>query len=405
MKVMQSEQVSLRRRPFPGAVALGLLLGLSVVAAARVRADTELTNQEEATKLVDSHFDSVGKRAHKQFYDPKRWDLSDLPTYKPDVQVSGVIKIGLAAYLRKGTVLTQWQDAFKKVQPGVKFEDSDYALSTGLVDLVQQRGFDFGEWQQSMFEQGVFPLEVEMATGAYDVPGWTPALTIFVNESNPIKGLTIKQLDGIFGGPRDGGFKRLSWDTSVARGREGNIRTWGKVGLTGEWAKHEIVTNGRPLKYHIQLYFERKVFGGGSMWNENIHEWPHVLQADGTRKLSSVSMVGAVAKDPYGIVYADMGSMMKGVKRLPIALDDRHPMVEMSLDTLHDRSYPLYMEIYLYALRQKGQPLKPAVREFLKFVLSREGQQAVANDAKWIPLPKKVLAEQLVKVEGATHVE
>lgn len=388
-----------------GVLTLAFALGTSVPVAAQANApsDPKLTNQQEATKLVDSHFESVGKRAHQQFYDPHRWNLSDLPEYKAESQVSGVIKIGLAAYLRKGTVLKQWQEAFKKLQPGVRFEDSDYELSTGLVDLVQQRGFDFGEWQQSMFEQGVFPLEVEMATGSYDVPGWTPALTIFVNEANPIKGLTLRQLDGIFGGPRDGGFNRLSWDTSVARGRDGNIRNWGQLGLSGDWAQHEIVTNGRPLKYHIQLYFERKVFGGGSIWNENIHEWPHVLQSDGTRKLSSVSMVGAVANDKYGIVYADMGSMMKGVKRLPIALDDHHPMVEVGLDSLHDRTYPLYMEIYLYALQKKGEPLKPAVREFLKFVLSRDGQQAVANDAKWIPLTQDVLDKQLRKVNEAVN--
>ena len=167
---------------------LGMALSIAGHCQDEAAGERKLTNQEEATKLVDSHFESVGKRAHKGFYDPKRWDLSDLPSYKPDAQVSGVIRIGLGAYLRKGTVLSQWKEAFTKVQPGVKFEDSDYALSTGLVDLVQQRGFDFGEWQQSMFEQGVFPLELEMATGSYDVPGWTPALTIFVNRTIPSRG-------------------------------------------------------------------------------------------------------------------------------------------------------------------------------------------------------------------------
>lgn len=383
------------RRPL---VVLGLCAALAAAPLAS-QAQSALTVQQKSDKLIESHQQSIGKRAHKQFYSPTRWDLSDLPEYKPQQQVSGVIKIGLAKYLRRGTVMSQWEEAFRKHQPGVTFEHSNYTLQTGLVDIVQQRGYDFGEWQQAMFEQGIYPLEIEMATGSFNVPGWTPALAIFVNKDNPIKGLTIPQLDGIFGGPRAGGWDRIVWNPAVARGKEGNIRRWGQLGLGGEWADQEIHANGRPMKYHIQLYFERKVFGGGSIWNENVREWPHVLQEDGTRALSSVSMVGAVGKDRYGIVYADLGSLIPEVKYLPIAAKQGGPFVELTLDTLHDRSYPLAMEIYLYVQQEKGKALDPKIKEFLRFVLSREGQQAIQNDAKWIPLNKKVLGEQLKKLD------
>ena len=97
----------------------------------------------------------------------------------------------------------------------------------------------------------------------------------------------------------------------------------------------------------------------------------------------------------------DVARLIDHDLELAIARDDHQPMVEMSLDSLHDRTYPLYMEIYLYVLQKKAEPLKPAVREFLKFVLSRDGQQAVANDAKWIPLNKAVLEKQLAKVNEA----
>lgn len=362
-------------------------------------AQSSLTTQQKADKLIEAHNVSVGKRAHQKFYDPNRWNLDNLASYKPEQKVSGVIKIGLAKYLRKGTVMSQWEAEFRKHHPGITFEHSDYTMQTGLVDIVQQRGFDFGEWQQSMFAQGTFPYEIEMATGSYNVPGWTPALTIFVNKDNPIKGLSLPQLDGIFGGPRAGGWDRIVWNPAVARGKEGNIRNWGQLGLTGKWADHEINANGRPQKYHIQLYLERKVFNGGSVWNENVREWPHILQEDGTRALSSVSMVGAVAKDPFGIVYADLGSDMPGVKHLPLAKKTGEPFVELSLDTLYDRTYPLYMEIYLYAMRHKDKPMDPKIKEFMRFVLSREGQQAIQNDAKWIPLNKAAVDAQLIKLD------
>lgn len=375
-------------------LATALVAALLAPVTARA-ADTEDTAQ----KLKQQHLKSVGSRANKQFYDPARFDLSALPSYEPTRQVSGTIRIGKAKYLRTGSVMEQWAAEFTKHHPGITFEHSEHGLATGLVDLVQQRGYTFGEWQEAMLVRGTYPLEIEMATGAYDVPGWTPAFAIFVNKENPIESLSIPQLDGIFAGPRRGGFDKTVWNPASARGRDKNIRTWGQLGLDGDWKTAEIVPNGRPLKYHIQLYFERKVFGGGSIWNENLQEWAHELKTDGSRSLSSVSMVGAVGADKRGIVYADLASNIPEVKVLPIAKETGGTPVTLSLDTLQDRSYPLFLEVYLYANRDEGKPLDPKVDEFLRFVLSREGQQAIANDAKWLPLTRSVVDAQRAKLD------
>lgn len=376
------------------ALATALLAAILVPTPARA-ADTEDTAQ----KLKQQHLKSVGSRAHRQFHDPARFDLGDLPSYAPSRQVSGTIRIGRAKYLRTGTVMSQWEAAFRKHHPEIRFEHSEHGLATGLVDLVQQRGYTFGEWQEAMLVRGTYPLEIEMATGSYDVPGWTPAFAIFVNKENPIQSLSIPQLDGIFAGPRRGGFDKTVWNPAAARGRDKNIRTWGQLGLDGDWKNAEIVPNGRPLKYHIQLYFERKVFNGGSIWNENLREWAHELKTDGSRALSSVSMVGAVGQDKYGIVYADLASNIPEVKYLPIAKDDSSAPVPLTLDTLRDRSYPLFLEVYLYANRDEGKPLDPKIDEFLRFVLSREGQQAIANDAKWLPLTRSMVDAQRAKLD------
>lgn len=386
-----------------GAMLASLLIAASFALAGPAGAsDTrqdEAALQRAAEQLVADHLKSVGKRSRKQFYPADRWDLGDLPEYRAERGLSGAIRIGKAKYLRLSSVMEQWEAEFRRLHPDVVFEHSQHDLVTGLVDIVQQRGYTFAEWQQSQLKQGRYPLEIEMSTGAYDVPGYTPAFAIFVNRDNPIQSLSIDQLDGIFGGARSGGFNRHVWSEEAARGREKNIRTWGQAGLGGEWSDKEINVNGRPLKYHIQLYFERKVFDGGSIWNENKREWAHQLQADGTRALSSVSMVGAVGADPYGIVYADLGSDIPEVKYLPIAPRGGGEAVELTLDNVRERKYPLYLENYLYVQQAEDGSLAPQVQAFLRFVLSRQGQQAIQNDGKWLPLTAKVVEEQLGKIE------
>lgn len=392
-------KTSKTHRPWPGfSFLLAAALAVALPAAAsEPRSDRDL--QRAADQLTQDHLRSVNRRSKQQFYPADQWDLSDLPDYTPQESVSGPIRVGKAKYLRLSTVMSQWEDEFRKHHPEVVFEHSERDLVTGLVDIVQQRGFTFAEWQQSQLVQGRYPLEIEMSTGSFDVPGYLPAFAIFVNRDNPIEGLSIAQLDGIFGGARTGGFNRHVWNAAAARGREHNIRTWGQAGLGGDWADKEITVNGRPLKYHIQLYFERKVFDGGSIWNENKREWAHQLQPDGTRALSSVTMVGAVGEDRYGIVYADLASNIPEVRYVPIAPRGGGDHVELTLDNVRERKYPLYLENYLYVHQQEDGSLSPQVREFLRYVLSRQGQQAIQNDGKWLPLTAEVVEEQLGKIE------
>lgn len=371
------------------------MLGVALLLAGSVGAPAQERNlQEIAEGLRASHLESIGGRAGVQFYEADHFDLSALPSYEPAEAISGTIRIGLGKYLRQGSVLDQWIEEFSALHPDVTFEHTEDTLEGGAVDLVQQRGYNYNEWNQAMLRHGSYPVEIEIATGSFNVPGWTPAFAIFVNEENPIEGLTMDQLDGIFGGPRAGGFNRTIWDPSVARASEENIRHWGELDLDGEFEMAEIEVNGRPLQYNIQKYFERKVFDGGSIWNENLVEWAHVLQDDGTRALSSVSMVGAVAASPFGIVYADLNSDMDGVRYIPIAAEEGEPYVELTLDTLQDRSYPLHTEIYLYAQQTEDEAMRPEVAEFLRYVLSQEGQQAIQDDGKWLPLTAEVVEEQ-----------
>src|SRR5690606_22293872 len=98
---------------------------------------------------------------------------------------------------------------------------------------------------------GTEVVEIIMSTGSFNVRGWTFALGVYVHKDNPLNQLTLDQLDGIFGAQRDGGWNGLTWDTSLARGPDKNIRTWGQLGLKGEWADKPIQVYGYNMKYHF----------------------------------------------------------------------------------------------------------------------------------------------------------
>ncbi len=339
-------------------------------------------------------------RKHKRFYTDLQ-PLADLPPYRPAKQLSGTIRVS-GLYLHDGLIKDQWIEAFQRFHPQVKVEILQKGtIASGAVDIETGPRISDRLRAASQYEQatGERLFEIDWATGSYDVPGWSPGFVIYVHADNPVAHLSVEQLDGIFAGSRTGGWKGTTWDPSAARGPEKNIRTWGDLGLTGEWADKPIVIYGRPLKYNIQLGFERKIFDGGDIWNENTLEYSHEANADGTRYTSSVEMVKGLAADRYGISFSDMGSNRPGVRALPIGATSAGPFVSISPGTLRDRSYPLFIEQWAQARVAPGKPVDPLVKEFLTFMLSREGQDAIQRDGKWITLPASRATEMRAKLD------
>jgi ABC-type phosphate transport system substrate-binding protein len=340
-------------------------------------------------------------RAKKRFYTDLS-DLSGFPGYRPVAGLKGTIRIG-GLYLHDGLIMDQWVAAFERFQPGVKVIITQKgSVAAGDVDIetgprVSDRLRAVSEFEQATGER-IF--EIDWATGSFDVPGWSPGFVIFVHKDNPIAHLSVAQLDGIFGGARTGGWKGTTWDPGAARGPDKNIRTWGQLGLTGEWAGKPIHIYGRPLKYNIQLGFERKVFQGGDVWNENTAEYSHEMNADGTRYTSSVEMVKDMAADRYGISFSDMGSNRPDIRAVPLGETAKGPFVPIGLQSLRDRSYPLFIEQWAETRLAPGKPLAPLVKAFLTFMLSREGQDAIQRDGKWITLPAPRAAEMRAKLEA-----
>ena len=342
----------------------------------------------------------------------KKWDLSGLPKYQPKQKVSGTIRMWGSNYITDGFLGGYWEAAFRKLHPEVKF---DFHMKTtlaavpslifGVSDLGIGRKITFAE--QELFERYTdrSPVEIEIATGSYDVPGWQPGYGVVVQKDNPLTKITMEQLDGVFGAERAGGWDGTSWRPNWARGPEKNIRTWSQLGLTGEWADKPINVYGLTLRYHQATEISDRVLKASDKWNERLKIYANFVSKAG--KLER-GMNEDLAADKYGIgiVAAPTTNLTGGAsqptqKVLAVAAKDGGPYIPYTLDTLQNRTYPLYDRIFAYTDREQGKPMNPAVLEFLRFVLSQEGQAEVMRDGKYLPLTAEVANAQLRKLEEA----
>lgn len=349
--------------------------------------------------------EKLKKRGSISYY-TQRWDLSDLPVYQPQQKVSGVIRQWGSNYFQHGSLGKAWEEGFRKHHPDVRFEDdlrttlnAIPGLTFGLADIGPARHITSDELLLFQRYHSYHPTEISVVTGSLNVPGWSYALGIFVHKDNPLAKLTIEQLDGIFGAQRSGAFQGVEWNTEVARGEDKNIRTWGQLGLKGEWADKPINVYGYNLKYHIPLTFAERVMQGGAKWNEKLIEFTNYKNADGTTELEAKQVTDAISKDRYGIGYSSIGFLTPQSKAVAIAPRGTTNYAELNLQTLRSRAYPLYDEVYFYVDKPPGKPLEPKVKEFIRYVLSREGQDAVQRDGKYLPLPAEVVAQQLKKLD------
>jgi len=401
-------------------LASAILLSLPAALAAPVAvqaAEPASKPTTDADALSRARAIGNNKRASKRFY-TRQFDLSGLPSYAPRQQVSGTIRQWGNNYLKDSGLMDVWEREFQRHHPDVRFDDKLYSSAVGFAGLIAGAADLAPMGRQAMWdelkgferegakggEEGVGDtevVEVIVATGSYDVRGWTFALGVFVHKDNPIRQLTMEQLDGILGSQRDGGWNGLTWDTSVARGPEQNIRTWGQLGLTGEWADKPINVYGYNAKYHFNDEIDKKVLKGSGKWNESMRAFSNMagLKADGSLTPGGELIMDHVGRDRYGIGYTGIPFLTPQTRALALSTDGGETYVPLTLETVQDRSYPLIRDVYYYFKRERGKPVDPKIAEFLRYVLSREGQAALQADGKYLPLTAEVAAEQLRKLD------
>lgn len=332
------------------------------------------------------------------------YDLPSLPAYRAEARHAGLLRI-------HGSQLTfpllfRWKKGFFDLHRDIRYRENMLpswfsGLCADSDDLVLM-GHEAWRPDLMAFQEcfGYEPLEILVATGGYDQNhrGNTPGVVILVHKDNPLQQLSMAQLDGILGAERSGGWDGLRWSTANARGAEGNVRTWGQLGLEGDWRRQPIRIYGTDVTQSLWAgTIQRVVFKGGTKWNPALHE---MVRADHIRGAADVATVAAVAADRYSIGFQFMKVVKGNPGVKPLALEGENgEYVSPTLESFYRRSYPLVTGIYVYVNRPPGKALPARLKAFLTYVLSREGQQAIVDDGLYLPLTPAMAAEQRRKLD------
>lgn len=292
-----------------------------------------------------------------------------LPVYRKASGVSGAVKsVGSDTM---NNLMTMWAEGFLKLYPNVQVEVEGKGSSTAPPALVAGTA-TFGPMSRPMKAREQEEFEDGFGYKATGLAVAVDMLAVYVHRDNPIaeRGLTLEQLDAVFSKTRRGGARS-------------EARTWGDLGLTGEWAREPISLFGRNSASGTYGYFKEKALFGGDFKDE-VKEQP-----------GSSSVVQGVASDRFAIGYAGIGYLTADVVVVPLARDfddEFHP-----LDPDDVGRYPLSRVLYVYVNHRPNGQLDPLRREFLRYVFSRAGQEVVLKDG-YLPLRFPIAQRELGRI-------
>ena len=291
----------------------------------------------------------------------------DLPSYKKQSGVAGTLNSVGSDTLNN--MMALWSEKFREIYPTVVFQIEGKGSSTAPPALMT------GASQLAPMSRAMKPSEEDEFEKKF---GYKPtaisssidALAVFAHKDNGVKGLTLKQVDGIFSSTQKLGGK--------------NIATWGEAGLTGDAASRPISLYGRNSASGTYGFFQKVALGKGD-YKTSVKEQP-----------GSSAVVQGVASDAYGLGYSGIGYKTSGVRVVPIGESDG-TYFDASMENCLSGDYPLARTLYIYVNKKPGAKLDKLTTEFLTFVLSKEGQEVVVKDG-YYPLPATVAADVLAEL-------
>ncbi len=266
-------------------------------------------------------------------------------------------------------LMTYWVEGFKKQYPNVNIQVEAKGSSTAPPALIKGVS-QFGPMSREMKRQEIDEFEGKYGYKPTQLRVALDSLAVFVNKDCPLEEITMEQLDAVFGKGRK-------------RGHKEDIKTWGQLGLQGDWATRPISLFGRNSASGTYGFFKEHTLKNGDYKN-TVKEQP-----------GSASVILGVAEDRFAIGYSGVGYSTSGVKKLRVAPKAGEKAVAAEAQNVYDESYPLWRFLYIYINKAPSKPLDPLVREMGKYVFSREGQTVVVKDG-FFPLPA-VVAEQEIK--------
>ncbi|MDG9784018.1 phosphate ABC transporter substrate-binding protein PstS [Metapseudomonas otitidis] len=293
-----------------------------------------------------------------------------IPSYTKTTGVSGNLSSVGSDTL--ANLMTLWAEAYKREYPNVNIQIQAAGSSTAPPALTEGTA-NLGPMSRKMKDVELQAFEQKYGYKPTAVPVAVDALAIFVHKDNPIKGLTMQQVDAIFSANR-------------LCGGKSNIKTWGELGVTGDLADKPIQLFGRNSVSGTYGYFKEEALCKGD-FKANVNEQP-----------GSASVVQSISQSLNGIGYSGIGYKTSSVKTVALAKKEGGEFVEDNEQNALNGSYPLSRFLYVYVNKAPNKPLAPLEAEFIKLVLSQQGQQVVVKDG-YIPLPAKV-AEKTLKDLG-----
>ncbi len=293
-----------------------------------------------------------------------------LPHYKKTSGISGTLNsIGSDTM---NNLLALWLEGFKKYYPNVNIQIEGKGSSTAPPALISGTS-QLGPMSRAMKNEEIDKFEKKFGYKPTRIATSLDALAVYVNKDNPIEGLSLQKIDAIFSKTRKGGYKE-------------NITKWGQVGLKGDWENRKISLYGRNSASGTYGYFKKHALFKGD-YKDEVKEQP-----------GSASVVQGVTEDRYAIGYSGVGYKTSGVRIVPLAKKEGGKFFDGSYENVLSGKYPLSRFLYIYFNKKPNTQLDPLLKEFLKYVLSYEGQEIVIKDG-YLPLPAKVAKKQLKNLE------
>jgi phosphate transport system substrate-binding protein len=289
-----------------------------------------------------------------------------LAAYEPVSGVSGSLKsIGSDTL---NNLMTLWSEGFRGRYPNVQIEIEGKGSSTAPPALVAGTA-QFGPMSRPMKAAEIDAFEKKFGYKPAAFRSAVDALAVFVHKDNPIRCLSLRQVDAIFSKTRKGG-------------HASDVATWGQVGLSGDWAARPISLYGRNSASGTYGYFKEVALFDGD-YKDSVKEQP-----------GSSTVVQGVASDKYGIGYSGVGYKTADVRSVPISAGDGAECFDATSDNAYSGQYPIARFLYVYLNKGPNQVLDPLRGEFVKYVYSQQGQEAVVKDG-YFPVTASIAKEDL----------
>ena len=294
------------------------------------------------------------------------------PALKPYEKVSGVSgNLNSIGSDTLNNLMTLWAEGFRAIYPNVNVQIEGKGSSTAPPALIEGTA-QLGPMSREMKAAEIDAFEKKYGYKPTAIKVAIDSVAVFVHKDNPIKGLSLDQLDSSFSSTNKRGGKP--------------INTWGELGLTGEWANRPISLYGRNSASGTYGFFKEHVLKNGD-YRSTVKEQP-----------GSSSVVQGIANDLGGIGYSGIGYKTSGVNALPLAEATGKAMHEPTLENALSGAYPMARFLYVYVNKKPNEPMDKLVHEFVKFINSKEGQEIVVKDG-YYPMPAAIATETLMALK------